>query len=114
MEQEAQVEKAGDPSEASATPPSDILINASGHRQELERNFHLINICGLGITSGNTWLAVGGSIVSSICILVIRRLMIVRLLQFTMEVLRVLFTNCKNFRYIICNALLFAPAFSTF
>lgn len=47
-----------------APPASDILINASGHRQELERNFHLINIAGLGITSGNTWIALGGSIVS--------------------------------------------------
>lgn len=42
----------------------DAPINASGHKQELERNFRLINICGLGITSGNTWLAIGGSIVS--------------------------------------------------
>jgi len=39
-------------------------INASGHSQELDRNFRLINICGLGITSGNTWMAIGGSIVS--------------------------------------------------
>jgi choline transport protein len=45
-------------------PEADGLINASGHRQELDRNFHFINICGLGITSGNTWIAIGGSIVS--------------------------------------------------
>ena len=45
-------------------PASDVLINASGHVQELDRNFRLINICGLGITAGNTWLALGGSIVS--------------------------------------------------
>jgi choline transport protein len=45
--------------------PEDGLINPSGHRQELDRNFHLINICGLGLTSGNTWIAIGGSIVSS-------------------------------------------------
>jgi choline transport protein len=47
-------------------PPKDPdsgLINASGHRQELDRNFRLINICGLGITTGNTWIALGGSIV---------------------------------------------------
>jgi choline transport protein len=41
----------------------DAPINPSGHRQELDRNFHLINICGLGLTSGNTWIAIGGSIV---------------------------------------------------
>jgi len=45
-------------------PASNVLINASGHAQELDRNFRLINICGLGITAGNTWLALGGSIVS--------------------------------------------------
>lgn len=48
---------------ASAGDYADELINPSGHRQELDRNFHLINICGLGITSGNTWIAIGGSIV---------------------------------------------------
>lgn len=46
------------------TGTAGALINASGHRQELERNFHLLNICGLGVTSGNTWIAIGGSIVS--------------------------------------------------
>ena len=38
-------------------------INASGHIQELDRNFGLWSICGLGLTSGNTWIALGGSIV---------------------------------------------------
>jgi hypothetical protein len=47
-------------------PAADELINASGHRQELERNFRLINIAGLGITTGNTWIALGGSIVVAI------------------------------------------------
>lgn len=45
------------------TPDADGLINPSGHRQELDRNFRLINICGLGVTTGNTWIALGGSIV---------------------------------------------------
>lgn len=45
-------------------PESGVLINASGHPQELERNFKLINICALGVTSGNTWIALGGSIVN--------------------------------------------------
>jgi hypothetical protein len=39
------------------------LINASGHKQELERNFSLINLCGVAITTGNTWTAIGGSVV---------------------------------------------------
>ncbi|KAI2863817.1 hypothetical protein CBS12448_3578 [Aspergillus niger] len=44
----------------------DVPINASGHKQELERNFGFINICGLALTSGNTWIALGGSIVTAI------------------------------------------------
>lgn len=39
------------------------LVNASGHRQEVDRNFGLFNIIGLGLSSGNTWIALGGSIV---------------------------------------------------
>lgn len=39
------------------------FINASGHVQELDRNFSLWSICGLAITSGNTWIALGGSVV---------------------------------------------------
>jgi hypothetical protein len=53
------------------TPDSGGLINASGHRQELDRNFRLINICGLGITTGNTWIALGGSIVCKFYLLLL-------------------------------------------
>ena len=45
---------------------SEIAINASGHRQELDRNFNLLSICSLGISSGNTWIALGGSITVAI------------------------------------------------
>lgn len=38
------------------------LINASGHAQELERNFSLLSLAGVGIVVGNVWPAVGGSI----------------------------------------------------
>ncbi|KAI5296119.1 hypothetical protein KEM52_005580 [Ascosphaera acerosa] len=41
---------------------SDVPVNESGHAQELDRNFGLWNICGLALTSGNTWVALGGSI----------------------------------------------------
>lgn len=41
----------------------EAFINPSGHPQELDRNFSLVNICGLGLTSGNTWIALGGTIV---------------------------------------------------
>jgi hypothetical protein len=38
-------------------------INETGHKQELERNFSLLSICSVGIVTGNTWAALGGSIV---------------------------------------------------
>jgi hypothetical protein len=40
------------------------VINASGHKQELDRQFSLLSICSIGITTGNVWAALGGSIVS--------------------------------------------------
>lgn len=42
----------------------DGLINASGYRQELERNFRLTSIIAFAITAGNTWVPLGGAIVS--------------------------------------------------
>jgi amino acid transporter len=39
------------------------VFNASGHKQELERQFSLLSICSIGITTGNVWAALGGSIV---------------------------------------------------
>ncbi|OQE40974.1 hypothetical protein PENCOP_c005G01615 [Penicillium coprophilum] len=44
-------------------PVDGELVNASGHRQELERNFGLISICAVAVTTGNTWIAQGGSVV---------------------------------------------------
>ncbi|KAL9036768.1 MAG: hypothetical protein Q9214_005993, partial [Letrouitia sp. 1 TL-2023] len=41
-------------------------LNVSGHKQELERNFGLLSVCSLGITSGNTWIALGGTVTVAI------------------------------------------------
>lgn len=41
----------------------DAVINASGHAQELERNFSLLSAAAVGICTGNSWVALGGSIV---------------------------------------------------
>lgn len=38
------------------------LVNASGHVQELERNFSLLSLTGIGLVVGNVWPAAGGSI----------------------------------------------------
>ena len=50
--------------ESSSNPSVDVqLVNASGHVQELDRNFSLWSLAGLWIVVGSTWPAVGGSIV---------------------------------------------------
>lgn len=41
-------------------------VNASGHVQELSRNFNLLSLAGVGLTVGNVWPAVGGSILVAI------------------------------------------------
>lgn len=41
-------------------------INETGHIQELERNFSLLSICSVGLVTGCTWAALGGSIVVAI------------------------------------------------
>jgi choline transport protein len=42
------------------------LLNASGHVQELRRNFSLWSIAGLGLSVGVVWPAAGGSILVAI------------------------------------------------
>ena len=42
------------------------LINASGHVQELQRNFGLTSLAGLGLTVSCVWPALGGSILVAI------------------------------------------------
>ncbi len=44
----------------------EVPINPSGHRQELDRNFSLLSLCGLAISSGNDWIALGGSVAVAI------------------------------------------------
>lgn len=43
-----------------------VLINASGHKQELQRNFSLVSLAATGIVVGSTWPAIGGSILVAI------------------------------------------------
>ncbi|KAL8936124.1 MAG: hypothetical protein Q9216_005091 [Gyalolechia sp. 2 TL-2023] len=47
-------------------PAFEVGVNVSGHTQELQRNFGLLSLIGLGITSGNVWFALGGSIAVAI------------------------------------------------
>ncbi|KAF4981435.1 hypothetical protein FZEAL_2747 [Fusarium zealandicum] len=43
-----------------------VPINASGHVQELQRNFNLLSLAGVGLVVGNVWPAIGGSILIAI------------------------------------------------
>lgn len=41
-------------------------VNASGHEQALARRFSLLSLAGLGVTVGNVWPAIGGTILVAI------------------------------------------------
>lgn len=42
------------------------IVNASGHRDQLQRQYGLWSICGLGLTIDNAWIAFGGSLAVSV------------------------------------------------
>ncbi|KAF7562833.1 hypothetical protein G7046_g1292 [Stylonectria norvegica] len=43
-----------------------VVFNASGHVQELQQNFNLLSLAGVGLVVGNVWPAIGGSILVAI------------------------------------------------
>ncbi|KAF9875445.1 amino acid permease [Colletotrichum karsti] len=51
---------------SSHTTDNNPTVNASGHVQELERNYSLLSLAGLGLIVGNVWPAIGGSILVAI------------------------------------------------
>jgi hypothetical protein len=42
-------------------------VNASGHQDELERQYGIWSLCGLALTIDNAWVALGGSIIVASC-----------------------------------------------
>ena len=42
------------------------VVNASGYRDQLQRQYSLLSVCGLALTIDNAWIALGGSISVSI------------------------------------------------
>ena len=42
------------------------IVNASGHKDQLHRQYGLLSICALALTIDNAWVALGGSIVVAI------------------------------------------------
>lgn len=45
---------------------SGLVLNASGHVQEVERNFSLLSLAATGVVTGSEWPALGGSILVAI------------------------------------------------
>lgn len=66
MEEKAVERPKGGVASYDQNPETEVPINASGHKQELERNFSLLHVCALAITSGNTWISLGGSVTVAI------------------------------------------------
>jgi len=42
-------------------------INASGHRDQLDRHYGILSICGMALTVDNAWVAIGTSLNVAIC-----------------------------------------------
>lgn len=42
------------------------IVNASGHKDQLKRQYGLLSVCGLALTIDNAWVALGGSLTVSI------------------------------------------------
>ncbi|CAM1509699.1 Fc.00g000340.m01.CDS01 [Cosmosporella sp. VM-42] len=59
-------EKTNDGRRSAASNNKEIQINASGHVQELQQNFNLLSLAGVGLVVGNVWPAIGGSILVAI------------------------------------------------
>lgn len=66
MEEKKQLESDSPPkSDDDVQVGETILVNTSGHVQELDRSFGLLSLCSIGIMSDNAWGAGGGSLVVS-------------------------------------------------
>lgn len=59
-------EKVDDVDRRTSIVQSGEVVNASGHRDQLQRHYGLLSICGLALTIDNAWVALGGSIAVSI------------------------------------------------
>jgi len=43
------------------------ILNASGHRDQLDRQYGILSICGMALTVDNAWVAIGTSLNVAIC-----------------------------------------------
>lgn len=63
MRENSSVEVASSQKSPPAYSTAGDAVNSSGHVQELSRNFSVLSLAGLGLSVGNVWPAIGGSIV---------------------------------------------------
>ncbi|KAH9883809.1 amino acid permease [Xylariomycetidae sp. FL2044] len=66
VKKEDNTEKPTDVSSVDAAASTSVLVNASGHVQELKRHFDLLSLIGAGLLIGNAWPAIAGSILVAI------------------------------------------------
>lgn len=43
-----------------------VGLNASGHKDQLQRHYGLLALCGLALNIDNAWIALGGSVTIAI------------------------------------------------
>jgi hypothetical protein len=43
------------------------IVNSSGHRDQLQRGYGFLSICGLALSVDNAWVALGTSLSIAIC-----------------------------------------------
>lgn len=55
-----------DSSKGAGTELSELTTHGPGRAQELERKFSLLSICGIALTTGESWVALGSGIVVAI------------------------------------------------
>jgi len=44
-----------------------VVVNASGYKDQLQRQYGLVGLAGIALTVDNAWVALGSSISVSIC-----------------------------------------------
>lgn len=57
----------GEMMNADALALDGTIVNASGHRDQLQRHYGFFSICGLALSVDNAWVAVGTSLNVAIC-----------------------------------------------
>jgi hypothetical protein len=43
------------------------IVNASGHKDQLQRGYGFLSVCGLALSVDNAWVAIGTSLNVAIC-----------------------------------------------